>query len=63
MKKLSYTYWQDEEAFLGYLDDYPDYETQGSSLKDLEEHLQDLYQDLTSGEVPNVRHHGELVVS
>jgi len=61
--KLSYTYWQDGEAFLGHLDKYPEYETQGSSLEDLQAHLVDLYQDLTSGEIPNVKHHGELVIS
>ena len=34
---------------------YPDYWTQGQSLEDLESHLRDLYQDLTSGEIPGVR--------
>jgi len=33
---------------------------QGSSLEDLKEHLHDLYKDLSSGAIPNVRQHSEL---
>lgn len=61
--KAAFTYWQDGSDYLGYLDDYPEYETQGSSLQDLQDHLVDLYKDLTSGEIPNLKHHGELVIS
>ena len=46
--------------WLGYLDQYPDYMTQGVSLDDLREHLLDLYNDLSSGLIPNVRQHSEL---
>jgi hypothetical protein len=60
MASLGFTYWQDEEMWLGYLDQYPDYMTQGSSLEDLKEHLLDLYKDLCSGAIPNVRQHSEL---
>ena len=60
MKTLSYTYWQDDDAWLGCLDEFPDYLTQGASLADLKDHLIDLYRDLTSGEIPYVRHHAEL---
>lgn len=49
--------------WLGYLDDYPDYMTQGTSLNDLKEHLQDLYVDLTSGVIPLVRQHATLEVA
>ena len=60
MASLGFTYWQDAETWLGYLDQYPDYMTQGTSLEDLKEHLLDLYKDLSSGAIPNVRHHSEL---
>ena len=33
MKNKNYTYWQDENMWLGYLDDYPDYMTQGIAGK------------------------------
>ena len=49
--------------WLGYLDEYPDYTTQGTSLEDLKYHLLDLYQDLSSGAIPCVRRHAELDVA
>ena len=57
------TYWQDGDAWLGYLDEFPDYLTQGESLEDLKAHLVDLYRDLTSGEIPSVRRRAELEVA
>jgi hypothetical protein len=49
MRSLGYRFWQDGDYWLGYLDNYPDYSTQGTSLEDLQEHLLDLYRDLSSG--------------
>ena len=63
MKNTSYVYWQDGDMWLGYLEDYPDYSTQGESLNDLEDHLRDLYKDLSSGVIPFARKMGELQVS
>ena len=60
MASIGFTYWQDEEMWLGYLDEYPDYMTQGTSLDDLKEHLLDQYNDLSPGVIPNVRHHSKL---
>ena len=51
MKISAFTYWQDGEAWLGYLDEFPDYLTQGESLEDLKTHLADLHRALTSGEI------------
>ena len=62
MKSLRYVYWQDDDMWLGYLDEYPDYMTQGESLDDLQENLKDLYADLDSGEIPGVRRVAELQV-
>lgn len=63
MKKLGFTYWQDGDDWLGYLDEFPDYMTQGSSLEDLRENLFDLYQELASGAIANVRRHAVLEVA
>jgi predicted RNase H-like HicB family nuclease len=60
MAAAIFTYWQDGEKWLGYLDQYPDYMTQGTSLEDLKDHLLDLYKDLSTGVIPNVRQHSEL---
>jgi predicted RNase H-like HicB family nuclease len=63
MKQTGYVYWQDGDMWLGYLEEFPDYPTQGESLDDLQEHLRDLYQELTSGAIPNVRRRAELNVA
>jgi len=63
MKNIRYLFWQDGEAWLGYLEEFPDYMTQGESLADLEEHLRDLYKDLAGGLIPCARKVAELQVS
>jgi predicted RNase H-like HicB family nuclease len=55
--------WEEDGAFLGYLQDYPDYWTQGKTRKDLDEHLKDLYDDITSGEISGIRKVEDLVIS
>ena len=63
MKRLQFTFWQDGEFFLGILNDYPDYHTQGFSKEELIENLKDLLKDLESGEVRFVKKVEELVVA
>lgn len=63
MQSVRIIYWEEDGAWLGYLEEYPDYWTQGETLDDLREHLRDLYQDLTSGEIPGIRRAEELVIS
>ena len=60
MNGVRYVYWQDEQFWLGYLEEYPDYLTQGESLEDLREHLRDLHADLAGGLIPGVRRVAEL---
>ena len=57
---MGFTYWHDQDMWLGYLDEYPDYRTQGTSLDDLEEHLLDLFKELSSGDIRNFRQDSEL---
>ena len=57
-----YVYWQADDMWLGYFEEFPDYWTQGTSLDDLKEHLRDLYAELTSGAIPNVRRVAQLEV-
>ena len=47
MKGQWFTYWQDDQFWLGYWEEFPDYLTQGESLEDLKAHLRDIYRDLT----------------
>jgi len=63
MEVKRYTYWQDEDMWLGYLEEYPDYMTQGETIQELEENLRDIYRELTSGNITCVRRVGRLEVA
>jgi predicted RNase H-like HicB family nuclease len=63
MEKLKYIFWQDDGMWLGYLEQYPDYMTQGESIEELQDNLKDIYKELTSGTIPHVRRVAELQVS
>jgi predicted RNase H-like HicB family nuclease len=63
MTAVKFVYWQEKDFWIGYLQDYPDYLSQGESLEELKENLQDLYRDLTSGEIPGIRKVDDLVVA
>jgi predicted RNase H-like HicB family nuclease len=43
MKTTKYIYWQEDDMWLGYLEEYPDYWTQGETIEELEENLRDIY--------------------
>jgi len=61
--KAKYVYWKEEDFWIGYFVEFPDYRTQGETLEDLQENLKDLYKDLTSGEMPHIRRVDELEVA
>ena len=63
MQTVKYVYWQQDDAWLGYLEEYPDYWTQGETLDDLLDHLKDLYVELSGGYIPGARRVGEMVIS
>jgi len=63
MRTLKYTFWQDGEFFLGYLNDYPEYQTQAYSKDELLENLKDLLKDIESGKVPFIRKVEELAIA
>ena len=62
MEKKKFIYYQEDDMWIGWLEEFPDYRTQGETLDDLRENLKDIYEELMSGGIPNVRHVGELVV-
>ncbi len=63
MTTKKYIYWQDEEMWLGYLEEYLDYWTQAETQNELKENLTNIYKELTSRTIPNVRRVAELEVS
>jgi hypothetical protein len=62
MQTVKFVYWEEDGARIGYLQDYPDYWIQGEMLDDLREHLRDIYNDVTNGELTGIRKFDELVV-
>ncbi len=63
MKTEKYIYWQDGAMWLGYLEEYPDYWTQGETEEELQKNLVDIYKELTSGSIPNIRRRADLQVA
>jgi predicted RNase H-like HicB family nuclease len=62
MGTARYIHWQDHGMWLGYFEEFPDYRTQGETPDQLRQNLRDLYQDLTSGEIPGIRRAAELTL-
>ena len=60
--KLHYTYEMDGTYFVGYLDDYPEYPTQGENIEDFEANLLDIYQMIQNGEL-DAKKHGVLEIA
>lgn len=63
MKKIQFTFWQEEDFFIGFLNDYPDYQTQGESKEELIDNLKDLLIDIESNQIPYLRRVEELLVA
>jgi predicted RNase H-like HicB family nuclease len=57
-----FVYYKDAGMWIGWLEEYPDYRTQGRTLSELKENLKDIYEELTSGKIPCVRKVGELAI-
>ncbi|MGK7883971.1 MAG: type II toxin-antitoxin system HicB family antitoxin [Crocosphaera sp.] len=51
--KQKYIYWQNDDMWLGYFEEYPDYWTQGETEEELKENLLDIYHELISNKRTN----------
>jgi predicted RNase H-like HicB family nuclease len=51
MQTVRYIYWQDGGFWVGYLEEFPDYMTQGETLEELQANLKDIHDDLTGGRI------------
>ena len=63
MRTIKFTSCQDGDFFIGFLNDYPDYLTQGMSREELADNLKSLLIDLESDEIPYLRKVEELLVA
>jgi len=62
METLKFVYYQEDDFWVGWLEDYPDYRSQGKTLDELKQNLIEIHKDLNSGEIAHVRRRGEIVV-
>jgi len=63
MERKKFVYCQDNDMWLGYMEEYPDYMTQGETFEELKENLKNIYAELYSGRIPCVRKIAELEVA
>ena len=63
MEAKKFIYYQEDDMFIGWLEEYPDYRTQGETMEELEENMLDIYKKLNSGHIPCVHKVGELKVA
>jgi predicted RNase H-like HicB family nuclease len=62
MEKKTFVYYEEDQVLVGWLEEFPDYRTQGETLDELRENLKDIYEELTGGRIPAVHRVGELVI-
>ncbi len=63
MKTVRIVYWRENDGmWLGHLEDYPDYITQGETLDELKDNLKDILKELGSNAIPMVRIHEEMAI-
>jgi predicted RNase H-like HicB family nuclease len=64
--ELNYTFWQEKDGwYLGFLDEYPEYWTQGKNIEELEEMLIDIYkneQEIEPQDIPK-RKNGKIILN
>ena len=60
--KKKFIYYKEDNMWIGWLEEYPDYRTQGETLAELKDNLKDIFDELNSGRIPAVRKVGELVI-
>jgi len=63
MEKQSFIYYKENDMYVGYLEEFPDYMTQGETLEELKLNLIDIYKDIAANQVPCVHHVGELEIA
>ncbi|MBN1459461.1 MAG: type II toxin-antitoxin system HicB family antitoxin [Armatimonadetes bacterium] len=63
METKRFIYYEEDGMLVGWLEEYPDYRTQGETMDELRENLLELHQELTAGHIPCVHKVGELSIA
>lgn len=53
--KISIIYKEEDGWYIGHIQEYPDYESQGKTLDELKKNLIEIYNDIKKGLVPDVK--------
>jgi len=51
--KINIVYREEKGWFVGHVQEYPDYESQGKTLQELKDNLIEIYEDIRKGLVPD----------
>ena len=51
--KINIVYKEEKGWFVGHIQEYPDYESQGKTLEELRDNLIEIYDDIRKGSVPD----------
>ena len=51
--KINILYREEKGWFVGHIQEYPDYESQGKTLQELRDNLIEIYEDIRKGLVPD----------
>jgi len=51
--KTNIVYREEKGWFVGHIQEYPDYESQGKTLQELKDNLIEIYEDIRNGLVPD----------
>ncbi len=51
--KINIVYKEEKDWFVGHIQEYPDYESQGKTLEELRGNLIEIYDDINKGLVPD----------
>ena len=51
--KINIAYKQENRWFVGHIQEYPEYESQGKTLDELKDNLIEIYNDIQNGLVPD----------
>ena len=63
MRTVRIVYWQEDDGlWVGYMESFPEYMTQGGTLDELRENLKDVLGELEGRNIPLVRTHEDMAV-
>jgi predicted RNase H-like HicB family nuclease len=63
MRTVKIVYWQEDDGrWLGHLETYPEFMSQGETLDELRENLRDILAEVESRNIPLVKTHEDMAV-